>query len=302
MASKIATATPAIDIDEKPATFINGWIAIVIFVALIWWLIGGYASSYALDGPALAGWRIAAAILSFFLLAKGLVTLEPNQAAVLTFFGKYAGTIRRDGMWYYNPLCGRRKLSLRVVNSMTPTMKVNDLGGNPVEVAAVIVWAIDDTARAAFAVDNYERFLAQQAESALRQVAGSHPYDSEERGQGLRGNIEGVSAELKETIGTHVAVAGIDVRDARLAHLAYAPEIAGVMLRRQQAEAVLAARRKIVEGAVGLVASAVKDLEAAEVVALSQAQRGQLVINLMTMLVAETDAQPVLPMSNTSSS
>lgn len=294
--------TPPDSVNERPALYLNGWIALLLGLALIGWLASGFIASISSGGEPPALWRIVAAVISFLLLSRGLTTLEPNQAAVLTFFGKYAGTIRSDGIWFYNPLCGKRKLSLRVVNSMTPTLKVNDLGGNPIEVAAVIVWAIDDTARAAFSVDNYERFLAQQAESALRQVVGGHPYDSEERGQGLRANIEGVSSELKETIGMHVAVAGIDVRDARLAHLAYAPEIAGVMLRRQQAEAVLAARRKIVEGAVGLVAHAVKELETAHVVGLDSAQRGQLVINLMTMLVAETDAQPVLPMSSVPSS
>ncbi len=286
------------EVNERPALYINGWIALLLGLALLFWLGSGFIGGIIQGAESPAGWRLVAFVFTVLFLGRGLTTLEPNQAAVLTFFGKYAGTIRRDGIWYFNPLCGKRKLSLRVVNSMTPTLKVNDLGGNPLDVAAVIVWAIDDTARAAFAVDNYERFLGQQAESALRQVVGGHPYDSEERGQGLRANIEGVSTELKDTIGMHVAVAGIDVRDARLAHLAYAPEIAGVMLRRQQAEAVLAARRKIVEGAVSLVTHAVQELQSAKVVELDGAQRGQLVINLMTMLVAETDAQPVLPMSS----
>jgi regulator of protease activity HflC (stomatin/prohibitin superfamily) len=233
------------------------------------------------------------------LLVRGLVILEPKQAAVLTFFGKYAGTVRTDGLWFYNPLCTCRRLSLRVVNTTTPTLKVNDLAGNPIEVAAIVVWAVEDTARAAFAVEYYERFLAQQAESALRQVVGGHPYDSEERGQGLRANMEGVSTELKRAIGSHVTAAGIAVLDARLAHLAYASEIAGVMLRRQQAQAVLAARRTIVEGAVGLVANAVEALSEQRVAVLSDGQRAQLVINLMTVLVSENDAQPVVPMSST---
>jgi regulator of protease activity HflC (stomatin/prohibitin superfamily) len=242
--------------------------------------------------------NLGGAILTLILLSRGLVTLEPKQALVLTFFGKYAGTIRKDGLWFYNPLCARRMISLRVVNTTTPTLKVNDLAGNPIEVAAIVVWAVEDTARASFAVEYYERFLAQQAESALRQVVGGHPYDSEDRGQGLRGNMEGVSSELKQAIGTHVATAGISVLDARLAHLAYASEIAGVMLRRQQAQAVLAARRTIVEGAVGLVAHAVQALGEQRVAVLNDAQRAQLVINLMTMLVAETDAQPVVPMAS----
>jgi len=290
---------PATAINERPAHFINGWFAILIGVALIVLLVRnflGYLSAGDMSPAPI--FNLGGAVLTLILLARGLVTLEPKQAVVLTFFGKYAGTIRSDGMWYFNPLCARRKLSLRVVNTTTPTLKVNDLAGNPIEVAAIVVWAVEDTARAAFAVEYYERFLAQQAESALRQVVGGHPYDSEERGQGLRANIEGVSSELKRTIGAHAAAAGIAVLDARLAHLAYAPEIAGVMLRRQQAEAVLAARRKIVEGAVGLVAHAVAALSQEHVVELSDGQRAQLVVNLMTMLVSETDAQPVVPMTS----
>lgn len=290
---------PRISINERPAHYMNGWIAVVIGVALIGLLarhfIGQIGAGEMSPGPLL---NLGGAVLTLILLTRGLITLEPRQAAVLTFFGKYAGTIRSDGLWFYNPLCARRRLSLRVVNTTTPTLKVNDLSGNPIEVAAIVVWAIEDTARAAFAVEYYERFLGQQAESALRQVVGGHPYDSESPGQGLRGNMEGVSSELKRAIGTHVITAGIDVIDARLAHLAYAPEIAGVMLRRQQAQAVLAARRTIVEGAVSLVARAVEQLSEEKVAVLNDAQRAQLVINLMTMLVAESDAQPVLPMAS----
>ncbi|HZF17897.1 MAG TPA: SPFH domain-containing protein [Steroidobacteraceae bacterium] len=290
---------PPAAINEKAAHYLNGWIAVIIGVALIVFLarnfVGQLGSGDMTINPLLS---LGAAILVLILMTRGLVTLEPKQAVVLTFFGKYAGTIRNDGLWFYNPFCARRKLSLRVVNTTTPTLKVNDLAGNPVEVAAIVVWAVEDTARASFAVEYYERFLAQQAESALRQVVGGHPYDSEGAGEGLRGNMEGVSTELERTIGSHAAAAGIAVLDARLAHLAYAPEIAGVMLRRQQAEAVLAARRKIVEGAVGLVTHAVEALSAAKIAVLNDAQRAQLVINLMTMLVAETDAQPVVPMTS----
>jgi regulator of protease activity HflC (stomatin/prohibitin superfamily) len=291
-------ATSPAGINERSAHYINGWIALLIGIALIIYLALGFLGQIgAGDLSPTALVRLGGAVLTLILLGRGLVTLEPKQAAVLTFFGKYAGTIRRDGLWFYNPLCARRKLSLRVINTTTPTLKVNDLGGNPIEVAAIVVWAVEDTARASFAVEYYERFLAQQAESALRQVVGGHPYDSQERGQGLRGNMEGVSSELKRAIGSHVAIAGIAVLDARLAHLAYASEIAGVMLRRQQAEAVLAARRTIVEGAVGLVAHAVEALGAQHMGVLNDAQRAQLVINLMTVLVSENDAQPVVPMS-----
>lgn len=290
---------PSIAINEKSAHYLNGWIAVIIGVALIVYLARNFIGQIGSGDMAMSPMvSLGGAILVLILMTRGLVTLEPKQAVVLTFFGKYSGTIRSDGLWFYNPFCSRRKLSLRVVNTTTPTLKVNDLAGNPIEVAAIVVWAVEDTARASFAVEYYERFLAQQAESALRQVVGGHPYDSEGVGQGLRGNIEGVSTELKRTIGSHASAAGISVIDARLAHLAYAPEIAGVMLRRQQAEAVLAARRTIVEGAVGLVTHAVEALSTTHVAVLNDAQRAQLVINLMTMLVAETDAQPVVPMSS----
>lgn len=294
----MANAPTAPAINERQAHYLNGWIALVIGLAVIGFLARsfiGQLGSGQMDLNLLLS--LGGATLTLILLSRGLITLEPKQAVVLTFFGKYAGTIRSDGLWFYNPFCARRKLSLRVVNTTTPTLKVNDLSGSPVEVAAIVVWAVEDTARAAFAVEYYERFLAQQAESALRQVVGGHPYDSQTAGQGLRGNIEGVSSELKRAIGSHAAAAGIAVLDARLAHLAYAPEIAGVMLRRQQAEAVLAARKTIVEGAVGLVAHAVEALSQEKIAVLNDAQRAQLVINLMTMLVSENDAQPVVPMS-----
>jgi regulator of protease activity HflC (stomatin/prohibitin superfamily) len=297
----MSSTVPAASINERPAHYVNGWIAVVIGAALIAFLARSFIIHLG-EGELSMGrlLNIGGAVLVLVLLTRGLITLEPKQAVVLTFFGKYAGTIRTDGFWFYNPLCARRKISLRVVNTTTPTLKVNDLAGNPIEVAAIVVWAVEDTARASFAVEYYERFLAQQAESALRQVVGGHPYDSEERGQGLRGNMEGVSTELKRAIGSHVTTAGISVLDARLAHLAYAAEIAGVMLRRQQAQAVLAARRTIVEGAVGLVAHAVEALIEQRVAVLDDAQRAQLVINLMTVLVSENDAQPVVPMSSPS--
>jgi regulator of protease activity HflC (stomatin/prohibitin superfamily) len=296
----MANSTPTASISERPAHYINGWIAILIALALMFLLARNFIGHIGEGEMSLGAMAsLAGTVLIFVLLTRGLVILEPKQAAVLTFFGKYAGTVRTDGLWFYNPLCTRRRLSLRVVNTTTPTLKVNDLSGNPVEVAAIVVWAIEDTARAAFAVEYYERFLAQQAESALRQVVGGHPYDSDSPGQGLRANMEGVSAELKRTIGTHAAAAGIAIIDARLAHLAYAAEIAGVMLRRQQAEAVLAARKKIVEGAVGLVTHAVAALSAEHFAVLNDAQRAQLVINLMTILVSDNDAQPVVNMANT---
>ncbi len=284
------------DIDERDATYIPGVIALVLglgILAGIAWMIWHAIVVEFAPPPFFA---IAAAVLTFILMARGMTVLEPKQALVLTFFGKYAGTIRRDGFWWFNPLCTRHRISLRVVNMTTPTIKVNDFAGNPIEVAAVVVWAVQDTARAVFSVENYTGFIAQQAESALRQVAGTHPYDADDKVKSLRGNVEAVSKELKETIGEHVSIAGVEILDARLAHLAYAHEIAGVMLRRQQAQAVLAARRIIVEGTVGLVQLAIDELQAGKVAQLNDSQRAQLVTNLMTVLVSDKDVSPVVQM------
>ena len=286
------------DIQEKEAFYMPGLIALVIGLALVGLLARLIWGDIVLDQAPPPVFKFAAAVLVFIFTMRGFTVLEPKQAVVLTFFGKYAGTIRRDGFWWFNPLCARHSISLRVVNLTTPTLKVNDFSGNPIEVAAVVVWCVEDTARAVFSVQNYQGFIAQQAESALRQVVGTHPYDADEKTKSLRGNVEAVSTELKDTIGDHVAIAGVEIIDARLAHLAYAPEIAGVMLRRQQAQAILAARRIIVEGTVGLVQLAIDELQAGKVVRLEESQRAQLVTNLMTVLVSDKDVSPVVQMQS----
>ena len=285
------------DIEEKSAFFIPGIIALAMGLITLA-VIGHFVWQNVVEDPTSPPlFKVAGAVLTFWAMTRGMAVLEPKQALVLTFFGRYAGTIRRDGFWWFNPLNRRHRMSLRVVNMTTPTLKVNDFSGNPIEVAAVVVWCVEDTARAAFAVENYQGFIAQQAESALRQVAGTHPYDADDKSKSLRGNVEAVSNELKETIGSHVAIAGVEIIDARLAHLAYAPEIAGVMLRRQQAQAVLAARRVIVEGTVGLVQLAIEDLQKNDVVQLTQGQRALLITNLMTVLVSDKEVSPVVQMS-----
>ena len=289
------------EIDEKEATCIPGIVALILGLAILAGLAWTVWHSVVVELSPPPFYAIAAAVLTFILMTRGMTVLEPKQALVLTFFGKYAGTIRQDGFWWFNPLCTRHRISLRVVNMTTPTIKVNDFAGNPIEVAAVVVWCVQDTARAVFSVENYAGFIAQQAESALRQVAGTHPYDADDKVKSLRGNVEAVSNELKATIGEHVSIAGVEIIDARLAHLAYAPEIAGVMLRRQQAQAVLAARRIIVEGTVGLVQLAIDELQAGNVAQLNDAQRAQLVTNLMTVLVSDKDVSPVVQMQTNAS-
>lgn len=221
--------------------------------------------------------------------------LQPNEAAVLTLFGSYAGTDRRPGLRWTWRFLGVRKISVRVRNLFSGRLKVNDRAGNPVEVGVNVVWRVEDTAKALFDVDDYKTFIDIQADTALREVAARYPYDkSEEAGPALRSDADLVSQELQAEIQRRVTVAGLVIDDARLTHLAYAPEIAGVMLRRQQAEAVLAARRIIVDGAVSIVEQALKTMAERNVADFVKEHRAALVSNLLVVLCAEQGAQPVV--------
>ncbi|MBK7491457.1 MAG: SPFH domain-containing protein [Nitrosomonas sp.] len=230
---------------------------------------------------------------------KGLFTLEPNQAAVMIFFGSYAGTVNASGFFWVNPFYNRTRVSLRINNWNTPVLKVNDERGSPIEIAAVIAWRVQDTARAVFDVESTFNYLQIQSESAVRQVASSHAYDAAEGGQrkSLRTDLDAIAALLRDSIQQHVEVAGIVIEEAKIAHLAYAPEIANAMLRRQQAEAVVQARQKLVDGAVGMVEVALKNLEDKKIVTLTPDQRAVLVTNMMTVLLSESGAQPVIQMA-----
>ena len=283
-------------LSERPTFNLSGWFALVLWLAaagtLLWHSLGELTATGAPPFKLILG----IPLLAF--LAKGFIVLEPNIAAVLTFFGKYAGSLRQDGFFWINPLCKRQKVSLRVGNLNTPTIKVNDKAGNPIEVAAVIAWRVADTAKAAFAVEDYASFIVIQSESAVRAVVSTRYYDGDQRGlNSLRGDLEAVAQLLGDTIQEHVAIAGLEIVEAKIAHLAYAPEIASAMLRRQQAEAVIAARSRIVEGAVGMVKQALGELQEAGVVQLSDSDRVRLVTNLLTVLVSETETQPVLSVS-----
>ncbi len=240
-------------IDERPASSVSGWLFLPLWLALVGGALWLTAGAVVLRGqpPSLVG--IAMLPLAVFL-AKGFIILPPNIGTVCTFFGRYAGSLREDGFFWVNPFFQRQRISLRVNNLNTPTLKVNDRAGNPIEVGAVVVWRVADTARAAFDVHDYMTYVAIQSESALRAVASARWYDGDEQGRNsLRGDLDAVTAALGDTIQEHVALAGIEIIQARIAHLAYAPEIASAMLRRQQAAAVVAARTQIVEGAVGMV-------------------------------------------------
>ena len=245
-------------------------------------------------------WVLLALPLIFFfglglLLLRGLVLVEPNQARVVLLFGKYKGTIKEPGFYFINPLTSRKAISLRVNNFDSTRLKVNDLRGNPVEIGAVVVWRVHDTAQASFDVERYDAYVAVQTEAAIRTAASKHPYDSSDPGVvSLRGDSAVVNDELLAQLRERLSHAGVEVLEVRLSHLAYASEIAGVMLRRQQAEAIIDARVRIVEGAVGMVKLALDKLEDQKVVVLDQAKRAALVSNLLVVLCSESEAQPVV--------
>ena len=229
------------------------------------------------------------------LLIRGLVLVEPNQSQVVLLFGTYRGTLRTPGLYWINPLATRRAVSLRVNNFDSSRLKVNDLRGNPIEIGAVVVWRVKDTAQAVFDVEHYERYVAVQTESAIRTTAARHPYDSAKPGQSsLRGDSEEVNQELMRQLADRLSHAGVEVLEVRISHLAYAQEIAGVMLRRQQAEAIIDARSRIVEGAVGMVKMAIDQIEEQQIVVLDQDRRAALVSNLLIVLCSESEAHPVV--------
>jgi len=229
------------------------------------------------------------------LVFRGLVLVNPNQSKVVVLFGKYKGTLRQDGFYWVNPFAARRKVSLRAHNFNSDKLKVNDLRGNPIEIGAVVVWRVRDTAQATFDVEDFESYVQVQTESALRHLASQHAYDSPHENEvSLRGSSEAVNAELQAELTNRLQRAGIEVLEGRLSHLAYAPEIAGAMLQRQQAEAIIDARKRIVDGAVGMVQMALEQLKAHSVVDLDEERKAQMVSNLLVVLCSERGTQPVL--------
>ncbi len=238
-------------------------------------------------------WVLALIVVS--VLWGGFFTLQPNEAAVLLLFGAYWGTSRREGLQWANPFYRKVKVSVRARNLNGEKLKVNDLRGNPIEIAAVVVWHVADTAKACFDVDEYRDYVSVQSESAVRHLASVYPYDTTTDDElSLRGSIEEVSQALQTELQERLAKAGVVVEEARLSHLAYAPEIAGAMLRRQQAEAVVAARTRIVEGAVGMVETALQSLEEKKTVELDDERKASMVSNLLVVLCGEQAAQPVV--------
>ena len=234
-------------------------------------------------------------VFAILLISTGFYMVEPNQAAVLSLFGKYVGTDKGNGLHWNNPFYMKKKVSLRVRNFESGRLKVNELDGSPIEIAAVIVWQVADASEAVYNVDDYESFVQIQSEAALRAMATSYPYDQHEEGQlALRSHAAEISAHLREELAERLADAGVEVLDARISHLAYAPEIAQAMLQRQQANAIIAARSRIVSGAVGMVEMALAQLQENGTVHLDDERKAAMVSNLLVVLCAERGTQPVV--------
>lgn len=265
-------------------------ISLAVMLATLLTFIDGVANGQPLQVIASA---TALIIASFGLM--GLYMVEPNQAAVLSLFGKYIGTVKEQGLRWNNPFFSKKKISLRTRNFESGKLKVNDLEGSPIEIAAVVVWNVVDSAEAVYNVDDYESFVHIQSESALRAMATSYPYDQHEDGKiSLRSHAGEIAKHLTEEIQERLAEAGVSVVEARISHLAYAPEIAQAMLQRQQASAIIAARTRIVEGAVSMVEMALSELSKRNVVELDPERRAAMVSNLLVVLCGERSTQPII--------
>lgn len=284
-----------IDIREKKIFSVNGWVMVAIDL-VVFFVCARYFVTHVDRAGSTAG-MIAAAVGSVLVFATfgGFFLIHPNESKVFTFLGKYVGSARTPGFFWTNPFVVKKKVTLRIFNFNSDTIKVNDALGNPIEIAAVVVWHVVDSAKALFNVESYQNFVAIQSETAIRQLAAHYPYDAHDTDtQSLRGNLDEVAAELKEQVQKRLEVAGVLVVEARLSHLAYAQEIAQAMLRRQQAEAIIAARRQIVDGAIGMVEMALSSLESQGVVKLDEERKAAMVNNLLVALVSEAEMHPVV--------
>jgi regulator of protease activity HflC (stomatin/prohibitin superfamily) len=281
-------------IQEKPRSAPSGWLALAILVPLfagsIYFMLQAFVRGAALPG---LGWLLV--VIASAVGLGGLFVVNPNQGVVLQLFGDYAYTAKNPGLRWANPFFSKRRVSLRIRNFESEKLKVNDADGNPVEIAAVVVWKVVDTAEASFEVDDYEHYVRVQSEAAVRNLATHYPYDAHDDTQiSLRSSTAAVTDNLKSQIQARLEKAGVRVLEARLSHLAYAPEIAAAMLQRQQASAIIAARQKIVDGAVGMVEMALARLQQEKVVELDEERKAAMVSNLLVVLCGERAAQPVL--------
>lgn len=304
-------------IKEKEIKAVNGWVMLFVVIVMVLGgialMAGGVVLTGGDDAPQNPGFLALVALgvvvmLAGLICGKGLKVIAPNEALVLTLFGKYYGSIKRDGFFFINPFCtavnpaaafnGKlgRKISLKAMSLNNDKQKVNDEEGNPIEISVVVIWRISDTAKAVFAVENYFTFISTQCDSAIRQVARQYPYDVSENGdeKSLRGSSVEIAEVLKTELQSRVDMAGIEIMDARINNLAYAPEIAAAMLQRQQAAAIIAARQKIVDGAVSMVDMALKKLSDNNIVELDDERKAAMVSNLLVVLCGNRDAQPIV--------
>ncbi len=280
-------------IKEQRAMAFGGWMMLIVLPLVI------LASGGGIVWAASANNALGLVFIPFIIVAgfclNGFFVINPNMAIVTTLFGRYSGSIIEPGFWWMNPFASKKMISLKIRNFESGHLKVNDREGNPIEIAAIIVWKVMDTAEAMFNVDSYENFVQVQTESAIRNMASLYQYDSHKDTEvSLRGNTNEVADKLKQEIDDRLAKAGVEVIEARISHLAYAPEIAGAMLRRQQANAIIAARQRIVEGAVGMVEMALDMLEAGGKVKLDEERKAAMVSNLLVVLTSDRDAQPIV--------
>jgi regulator of protease activity HflC (stomatin/prohibitin superfamily) len=274
---------------EKIITALNGYLVVVMLLVLTALMLYGFISNNMMLGVA--------SFLIFVLLTKGFIVVSPNSSKVLLLFGDYKGSVKQSGFFWINPLYNRTSLSLRARNFESEKIKVNDKMGNPIMISVILVWKVKDTFKATFEVDNYENFIRIQTDSAVRKLAGSFPYDhfeDEKATVTLSTNFDDVNKALEHEVTQRLEIAGIEVVESRIGYLAYAPEIAHSMLRRQQASAVVAARHKIVEGAVGMVESALKLLADKDIIEFDEDRKAAMVSNLMVVLCGDSETKPVI--------
>ncbi|HEY1342083.1 MAG TPA: SPFH domain-containing protein [Bryobacteraceae bacterium] len=279
---------------EKEIKGLSGWfMLLVLMVVEIAAIVLLFGAARAADPVMIVACVLVLVVASISF--GGLTVVNPNEAKAVLLAGSYKGTLKQQGFQWVNPLTTRRRVSLRVRNFESSLLKVNDHDGNPIEIAAVVVWRVVDTAEALFQVNDYENFVRVQSEAAVRVLASTYPYDAHQEGQiALRSSVEEISHGLRQEIQERLEKAGVEVTETRISHLAYAPEIANTMLRRQQANAIIAARQRIVEGAVGMVEMALESLSAKQVVQLDEERKAQMVSNLLVVLCSDRDAQPVV--------
>jgi len=272
----------------------SGYVALVVLAGVVLTAIGLFYTAIQNHSPLMIVATLVIFVPIFFLVAIGLFMVHPNQARVLTLFGTYVGSARKTGLRWANPFYAKKAVSLRVRNFDCDTLKVNDSSGNPIEIAAVVVWKVVDSAEASFEVDDYISFVEIQSEAALRNLATSYPYEAHEGEVALRSDPQKIATELKSEVQDRLEKAGVEVIEARISHLAYAPEIASAMLKRQQAQAIVAARRQIVDGAVGMVKMALDELKKQDVIELDDERKAAMVSNLLVVLCGEENAQPIV--------